>query len=155
VKQAAGRAGIDIELKSVTASVFFASDPANPDTYPHFYTDIQMYTTTMTQPDPQRFMDQFTSWEISSKDNKWQGRNITRWRSDEYDRTWKAAESEMDAVKRAAHFIKMNDLVIQNMVVVPVLWRMVVSAVSNRLKGTDVSGWDSNLWNLAYWHREA
>lgn len=155
VKQAAGRAGIDIELKSVTASVFFASDPANPDTYPHFYTDIQMYTTTMTQPDPQRFMDQFTSWEISSKDNKWQGRNITRWRSDEYDRTWKAAESEMDAVKRAALFIKMNDLVIQNMVVVPVLWRMVVSAVSNRLKGTDVSGWDSNLWNLAYWHREA
>ena len=155
VKQAAGRAGIDIELKSVTASVFFASDPANPDTYPHFYTDIQMYTTTMTQPDPQRFMDQFTTWEIASKDNKWQGRNITRWRSEEYDRTWKAAESEMDAVKRAAHFIKMNDLVIQNMVVVPVLWRMVVSAVSNRLKGTDVSGWDSNLWNLAYWHREA
>jgi peptide/nickel transport system substrate-binding protein len=155
VKQAAGRAGIEIELKSVTASVFFASDPANPDTYPHFYTDIQMYTTTMTQPDPQRFMDQFASWEISSKDNKWQGRNITRWRSDEYDRVWKAAESEMDPVKRAAHFIKMNDLVIQNLVVVPVLWRMVVSAVSQRLKGTDVSGWDSNLWNLAYWHREA
>jgi peptide/nickel transport system substrate-binding protein len=155
VKQAAGRAGIDVELKSVTASVFFASDPANPDTYPHFYTDIQMYTTTMTQPDPQRFMDQFTSWEVSAKDNKWQGRNITRWRSDEYDRVWKAAESEMDPVKRAAHFIKMNDLVIQNVVVVPVLWRMVVSAVSNRLKGTDVSGWDSNLWNLAYWHREA
>ena len=155
VKQAAGRAGIDIELKSVTASVFFASDPANPDTYPHFYTDIQMYTTTMTQPDPQRFMDQFTTWEISSKENKWQGRNITRWRSDEYDRVWKAAESEMDPVKRAAHFIKMNDLVIQNQIVVPVLWRMVVSAVSNRLKGTDVSGWDSNLWNLAYWHREA
>ena len=155
VKQAAGRAGIDIELKSVTASVFFASDPANPDTYPHFYTDIQMYTTTMTQPDPQRFMDQFTTWEIASKENKWQGRNITRWRSEEYDRVWKAAESEMDAVKRAAHFIKMNDLVIQNQIVVPVLWRMVVSAVSNRLKSTDVSGWDSNLWNLAYWHREA
>jgi peptide/nickel transport system substrate-binding protein len=155
VKQAAGRAGIDIELKSVTASVFFSSDTANPDTYSHFYTDIQMYTTTMTQPDPQRFMDQFTSWEIAAKDNKWQGRNITRWRSDEYDRVWKSAESEMDAVKRAAHFVKMNDLVIQNVVVAPVLWRMVVSAVSNRLKGTDVSGWDSNLWNLAYWHREA
>jgi peptide/nickel transport system substrate-binding protein len=155
VKQAAGRAGIDIELKSVTASVFFASDPANPDTYPHFYTDIQMYTTTMAQPDPQRFMDQFTSWEISSKDNKWQGRNITRWRNEEYDRVWKAAEAEMDPVKRAAHFIKMNDLVIQNVIVVPVLWRMVVSAISNRLKATDVSGWDSNLWNLAYWHREA
>src|SRR5213594_4541433 len=70
VKQACAKAGIDLELKSVTANVFFASDPANPDTYSHFYADLQMYTTTMTQPDPQRFMDQFTSWEVSGKDNK-------------------------------------------------------------------------------------
>ena len=48
VKQACQKAGIDMELKSVTASVFFSSDVANPDTYPHFYCDIQMYTTTMT-----------------------------------------------------------------------------------------------------------
>ena len=32
VKQAAARAGIEMELKSVVASVFFSSDPANPDT---------------------------------------------------------------------------------------------------------------------------
>src|SRR5262245_823068 len=59
VKQAAGKAGIDIELKSVTASVYFSSDVANPDIYAKFYTDIQMYTTTMTQPDPELFMNQF------------------------------------------------------------------------------------------------
>ena len=40
VKQAAQRAGIDIELKSVTASVFFSSDVANPDTYSKFYCDM-------------------------------------------------------------------------------------------------------------------
>jgi peptide/nickel transport system substrate-binding protein len=154
VKQAAAKAGIDMELRSVVASVFFSSDAANPDTYSHFYTDVQMYTTTMTQPDPQRFMDQFTSWEVSAKDNKWQGRNITRWRSDDYDRAWKAAESEMDPVKRAAHFVRMNDLTIQNVVVIPVLWRMVVSAISSRLKGTDVTGWDSNFWHIAHWYRE-
>ena len=45
VKQAAAKAGIEIELKSVVASVFFSSDPANPDTYPHFYADLQMYNT--------------------------------------------------------------------------------------------------------------
>ncbi|MCJ2048983.1 peptide ABC transporter substrate-binding protein, partial [Methylobacterium sp. J-070] len=32
IKQAAAKAGIEIELKSVTGSVFFSSDPANPDT---------------------------------------------------------------------------------------------------------------------------
>ena len=155
VKQAAAKAGIEIELKSVVASAFFSSDPANPDTYPHFYTDVQMYNTTMNNPDPQRFMEQFCSWEVTSKENKWAGRNITRWRNEQYDRLWKAAETEMDPVKRAAHYIRMNDLLIQNVVVIPVLWRNVVAAVSARLRGTDISGWDSNLYNHAYWYREA
>jgi len=155
VKQACARAGIEIEIKSVVASVYFSSDPANPDTYRKFYTDLQMYTTTMGAPDPQAFMLQFLSHEVASKDNKWQGRNVTRWRNAEYDRAFATSETELDPVKRAALFIKMNDLVIQNVVVIPVLWRMVISAVSNKLKNTDVSGWDSNLWNLRNWYREA
>jgi peptide/nickel transport system substrate-binding protein len=153
VKQAAAKAGIELEIKSVTASVYFSSDVANPDTYTHFYTDIQMYTTTMTQPDPELFMNQFTSWEVASKDNKWQGRNITRWRNEEYDKTYRAAESELDPVKRAALFIKMNDLVIQNVVVIPVVFRPRVAAVSNRMR-VEQSGWDSDFWNLANWYRE-
>jgi len=155
VKQAAAKAGIEIELKSVLAGVYFSSDVANPDTYSKFYTDIQMYTTTMGAPDPQTFMEQFTSWEVASKTNKWQGRNITRWHTEDYDKLFRAAENELDPVKRAALFIKMNDLVIQNTVVIPVLWRMVISAVSNKLKSTDISGWDSNFWNLPNWYREA
>jgi peptide/nickel transport system substrate-binding protein len=149
VKQACARAGIDLELKSVVASVFFASDPANPDTYSHFYSDLQMYNTTMSAPDPQVFMAQFVSWEVASKDNKWAGRNITRFRSDEYDRLWRAA----DPVKRAALFIRMNDLVIQNHVVIPVVWRNGVGAATARLSGMDLNGWDSTLWRLPYWYR--
>jgi peptide/nickel transport system substrate-binding protein len=155
VKQACAKAGIEIEIKSVVASVFFASDPANLDTYPHFSTDIQMYTTTMGAPDPQAFMRQFLTSEVAAKANKWQGRNITRWRNEEYDRAFKGSETELDPVKRAALFIRMNDLVIQNVVVIPVLWRSVISAVSLKLKGTEISGWDSNLWNLRNWYREA
>jgi peptide/nickel transport system substrate-binding protein len=154
VKQAAAKAGIELELKSVTASVFFSSDVANPDTYGHFYSDIQMYTTTMTQPDPELFMNQFTTWEVASKDNKWQGRNITRWRNEEYDKTYRAAESELDPVKRAALFIKMNEMVIQNVVVIPVVFRPRVAAVSNALR-VEQSGWDSDFWNLQNWFKEA
>jgi peptide/nickel transport system substrate-binding protein len=155
VKQAAAKAGIDLDLKSVTASVFFGSDPANPDNYPHFYADLQMYNTTMTAPDPQYFMNQFTSWEVSQRANKWQGRNVTRWRNDEYDRTYKAADVELDPVKRAALFIKMNDLVIQNIVVIPVLWRNGVSASTTKLRGMDLTGWDTTMWRLPYWYKEA
>src|SRR5438045_5759702 len=52
VKQACQKAGIEVELKSVTASVYFSSDVANPDTYSKFYADLQMFTTTMREHDP-------------------------------------------------------------------------------------------------------
>jgi peptide/nickel transport system substrate-binding protein len=127
---------------------------ANPDTYTKFYCDIQMYTTTMTQPDPEPFMLQFTSWEAATKENKWQGRNITRWTSEEYDKMFRAAEGELDPVKRAALFIRMNDLVCGDHAVVPVVYRPGVTAVASKLKA-DISGWDNNTGNLKDWYREA
>ncbi len=154
VKQACQKAGIDVELKSITASVYFSSDVANPDTYTKFYTDIQMYTTTMTQPDPGLFMKQFASWEVANKDNKWQGRNITRWRSEEYDATFRSTENELDPVKRAALFIKLNELVVGDVVVIPVVYRPAVYALKHKFKAP-LSGWDSTFYNLQAWYREA
>jgi peptide/nickel transport system substrate-binding protein len=154
VKQACQKAGISVEIKTVTASVFFSSDVANPDTYTHFTADLQMFTTTMTQPDPGLFMRQFLTAEAASKANKYQGRNITRWQNPEYDRLYHDSESELDPVKRAALFIAMNDLVIKNVVVIPDVYRLLVSAVSNKLHAP-VSGWDSNFWALQDWYRDA
>jgi peptide/nickel transport system substrate-binding protein len=154
IKQACQKAGIDMELKSVTASVFFSSDVANPDTYTKFYCDMQMFTTTMVQPDPDTFMKQFLSWEAASKDNKWQGRNITRWRSEEYDQAYLASQGELDPVKRAALFIRMNDLACGGNVVIPVVYRPGVAAVSNKLHAP-MSAWDNNTWNLRDWYRDA
>jgi peptide/nickel transport system substrate-binding protein len=74
---------------------------------------------------------------------------------DEYDRLWKASEAELDPMKRAANFIRMNDLLIQSGVVLPVIWRNNVSAGSLKLRGFELSGWDSDFWRLPYWHREA
>jgi peptide/nickel transport system substrate-binding protein len=151
VKDACSKAGIDLELKSVTAAVFFGSDAANPDTYQKFWCDMEMYTTTMTDPDPQIFMNQFLSREVAQKANKWEGRNISRWRSDEYDRTWDAAASELDPARRAAMYIKCNDLVGSDRYIIPVVARPRVQAISNRLVPHD-SGWDNDLWALAHWY---
>jgi peptide/nickel transport system substrate-binding protein len=153
VKQACQKAGISIEIKSVTASVFFSSDVANPDTYAHFSTDLQMFTTTMSQPDPGVFMRQFLSEEIASKANKFQGRNITRWQNAEFDKLHGQSTQELDPVKRAALFIAMNDLVIKDVVIIPVVTRPAVSAVGGKLK-VPLSGWDSNFYALADWYRE-
>ena len=129
----------------------FTLDPTH--TYPHFSADIQMYNVGPTAPDPGWFMRSFLSDEIASKANKWQGRNTTRWRNEEYDRMYDAAETELDPVKRAALFIKMNDLLIQHVVVIPVLWRNGVSGSSLRLHGMEISGWDTTFWRLPYWYK--
>ncbi|MCS6891659.1 MAG: peptide ABC transporter substrate-binding protein [Rhodovarius sp.] len=152
-KQAAMRAGIDLELKSIAASVFFSSDVANPDTFTKFYADMQMYTTTMPQADPQRFMNQFVSWEIASRANSWQGRNVVRWRNAEYDAAYRAAESELDPIKRAALFIRMNDLIVGSHHVIPLVRRPLVSASLNNLRPV-LSAWDNTHWLLADWYRE-
>ena len=154
VKQASAKVGIEMELKSIVPAVYFSADPGNPDTVAHFSADLQMYSFNANSPDPQRFMDPFVSWEIAQKANKWAGLNSTRWHDDEYDRLARAARSEMDAVKRAAAYIQMNDLIARHVVVIPFLWRGSAAAVSNRLRGTDISGWDSDCWNIAHWYRE-
>jgi peptide/nickel transport system substrate-binding protein len=153
VKQAAQKAGISMELKSITASVYFSSDVANPDTYAKFYSDLQMYTTTMTQPDPGQFMMQFLSSQVAQKANKWTGRNITRWQNLDYDKLWNDSTGELDPVKRAALFIAMNDMVIKNVVVIPDVTRPVVTASAKNLRAP-ISGWDNNTYALQDWYRE-
>jgi len=153
VKQACQKAGIELELKSVMASVYFSSDVANPDTTRKFYTDLQMYTPNMLRPDPAAYMRQFVSWDIASKENKWQGTNATRWRNEDYDKLYRSAETELDPVKRAALFIAMNDMVVKDGVVIPVVYRPQVTALSKKLRAT-LSGWDNSFWNLKDWYRE-
>jgi peptide/nickel transport system substrate-binding protein len=154
VKDACTKAGIDLELKSVTAAVFFGSDAANPDTYQKFWADMQMYTTTMTQPDPQIFMEQFTTDQIAQKANKWASRNLVRWSNAEYDATFKAAQQEFDPVKRAAMFIKMNDLVVNDGHVIPLFGRPRPRGFLNKLQPA-LSAWDNDTWALGFWSRDA
>jgi len=60
----------------------------------------------------------------------------------------------MDPVKRAGMFIRMNDLVVQNVAVIPVVIRHAVFAISNSLRGFDFSPFSGPLWRLVYWNRE-
>jgi peptide/nickel transport system substrate-binding protein len=152
IKQACQRAGIDLELKSVTASVFFSSDVANPDTYTKLYCDMEMYTTTQPQPDPERFLNQFVSWEIANKENKWLGRNVSRYADPAADEAYRAAQKELDPVKRAALLIKVNEVFCEANIILPLLSRTRVAAAAGNLMH-DHSGWDVDTWNLAAWYR--
>jgi peptide/nickel transport system substrate-binding protein len=153
IKQACQKVGVDVELKSVSAAVFFSADVGNPDTNGKFWCDMQMFTALAGSPDPALFMNRFTTAEISQKANKWQGRNLARWRSDGYDRLFNAAEAELDPVKRAALFIRMNDLVIREVAVIPLINRTRVTAAAAKLVPV-MSGWDLDFSQIHDWYRE-
>ncbi|MCJ9702935.1 MULTISPECIES: peptide ABC transporter substrate-binding protein [unclassified Bradyrhizobium] len=153
VKQACQKAGIDVELKSVVASVFFSSDVANPDTYAKFYADIEMFQIPMSQPDPAQHMRRYHSSNVATKENKWQGTNFPRYVNKEYDATIDAADGEMDPVKRAALYVKANDLLFQDTVFIPAQHRLKVEAASNTLRPV-ISGWANETDNLFDWYRE-
>jgi peptide/nickel transport system substrate-binding protein len=153
IKQAAQKAGVQMELKAVVPSVFFSSDMGNPDTYGKFSADMQTYNWSNDSPDPEGLMQCFVSWEACSKANKWLGQNLVRWQNKEFDTLFRAAEAELDAIKRAALFIQMNDLVVADGYVLPVIDRTTARALNQRLVAP-LSGWQTDTASLPHWYRE-
>ena len=95
----------------------------------------------------------YTSWSVSQKANKWSSRNRSRWSSPEFDELHKAAQVELDPVKRAAMFIRMNDLVIASGYVIPMVSPKGVRATANKLNVT-FSSWEIDSWALGSWSRD-
>jgi peptide/nickel transport system substrate-binding protein len=99
-------------------------------------------------------MEQFTTDQIAQKANKWASRNLARWSNAEYDATFKAAQGEFDPVKRAALFIRMNDLVVGDNHVIPLFARPRPRGYATKLVPA-LSAWDNDTWALGFWTRDA
>jgi peptide/nickel transport system substrate-binding protein len=87
------------------AATYFSSDEANPDTVRHFFADLQMYQLTHGRPIPSLHGALHLVADRGAGEQVDAGQ-YRRWRNEEYDRLWRAAEREMDPVKRAALFIR-------------------------------------------------
>ena len=147
--------GVETELKDIAGSVYFGGDPDSLDTYQRFHADVQMYTRTRgSSVDPQGFLAGWRSLEIPTADNMWRGGNDSRWISAAYDDAYEALSMTPVGPAREELVMDMNDLVVQNHVVVPLVRRASVSAVSNRLKGVRLSPWDSDMSTIHEWYRE-
>ncbi|MFQ4141761.1 peptide ABC transporter substrate-binding protein [Chlorogloeopsis sp. ULAP02] len=154
VKQALTSIGVRVELKSIDPSIFFSADPANPDTTLHFYADMQMFTTGNTSPDPGAYMKSWTCDEIPQKKNNWSRQNTSRYCNPQYDALWKQSATELNPQKRQQLFIQMNDLLIKDGAVIPLIVRANVVGVNNKLVGVDTTPWDADTWNIKDWRRK-
>lgn len=153
IKQNLTAIGVGVELKTIDASVYFSGDPSSPDTVNRFEADLQMFTTGNSSPDPGSYMKWWTCDEIVTKANEWSLNNYARYCNPAYDRLWTAAATELDEEKRRDLLIQMNDLLIEDVALVPLVVRASVGAVSNRLDGVRLTPWDADTWNIKDWKR--
>jgi peptide/nickel transport system substrate-binding protein len=145
--------GVETELKSVDAGVFFGSDVGNPDNIGHFFADIQMYTTGATEPDAAAHICQWISAQVSQRENEWRGQNNMRWQNAEYDALCDELLVATDADARVELVGQLDDVIKSDLPQIPLVARPRVAGASNDLKGYAPSGWDSELWDVMNWYK--
>lgn len=153
VKDMWSQIGVSVELRNISASVFFGGDPASPDTFQKFMADIQMYTNNFDGTDPEKYMAGWMCDKIPSPANGWQGENIVRYCNADYDALVKELGQTGELEKRAEIAKKLNDMLSNDVAQIPLIHRGQPSAVNNTLVGVKMNAWDSELWNVADWSR--
>ncbi|MBU2889283.1 peptide ABC transporter substrate-binding protein [Celeribacter halophilus] len=153
IKQWWGEIGVETELRNIDASVFFGGDAGSPDTFQKFYADVEMYANNFDGTDPEAYMANWECKQAPRPETQWQGNNMPRFCSDEYDALVAEMAKTGDINKRAELAKAMNDMLMQEYVIIPLVDRGRLSAHSNTLGGVILNTWDSELWNAADWYR--
>ena len=153
IKQWWSEIGVETELRNLDASVFFGGDPGNPDTFQKFFADIEMYANNFDGTDPETYMASWMCDRDPNPESQWQGENVPRYCDSAYDALAQEMARTGDINERARLAKAMNDKLMQEYIIIPLVDRGRVSAHANTLGGVVLNTWDSELWNAADWYR--
>ncbi|HXQ33388.1 MAG TPA: ABC transporter substrate-binding protein, partial [Anaerolineales bacterium] len=153
VKKDLAAVGIAVELKQIDSSIFFGSVTDTTDTRRQFYADLEEFAFSNKSPDPTAYMAGWTCDQIAQKENEWSLPNWSRYCNPKFDELFQQAATELDQTKRAELFVQMNELLIQDAAVIPLVALTAPVLVSKDLKGYDFTAWDSDPWNIAEWYK--
>jgi len=150
MQQSFKAAGIDMQIKNADAGVYFGQ-PDNGDSASRAERDLLMLTRSSDFPDMQNFLSGMVSNEAAQKTNGWKGNNYGRYQNPDYDKLFLTLNTELNPEKRAMIEIQLNDLLIKNNAVIPLIDRYSANGHRTDLINTNPSAWESNVWNIAYW----
>jgi peptide/nickel transport system substrate-binding protein len=150
--------GIKVELGQVSAADFFDVTPENELSFAHFYRDVEMYAVGLLSPWPEtRFYDWYAGPDnsnVAQRANEWMGPNVQRYVNPEFDRLYEEATTTTDPQRAAELYIQMNDLIVNEFVVVPLVAQPFGKyALGNRIAEKNIapSSWEPLFWNIANW----
>jgi peptide/nickel transport system substrate-binding protein len=158
VKQGLEAIGVGVELKQIDASTYFDTSPGNTQGYIQFFDDLGMSTANIDNPFPLKYMNRWYAGKdnanVPQKANNWSGQDLQRYVNPDYDALYDAVEVEVDPTKVAEHFIQMNDILVTENVVIPLVQRAAEKlAVSSRLNVDNIAAgsFETVYWNIANW----
>ena len=150
IKQSLESIGMSVELKSVEAGVYFG-DATNPDSVNRFESDLQLFAFDSETPEPDSYMELYACDQISQKENQWSKENSSRYCNPEYDALLDRLGKEIDPEKRAALFVEMNDLLIEDVALIPLVRRSDAYAIANSLTNLEFTPWAASTWKMDGW----
>jgi len=151
VKQALGTIGVEIEIKSIDASVYFSGDPSNDNTTDKFYADLEMYTNGASSPFPILWFQRYLSSQIAQKSNSWALNNVARINNPAFDALYNQVQKEMDPKKSTPLFQQIMHLTWDQVFELGLISRQSVAAVSSKLKGQTTSPWTYDTYDVKNW----
>jgi len=144
--------GVEVEPKIIDSSIMFSDDPgSHPDTLWRFNADMQQFTHNTYSPDPTAYMRDWTCSQIPQQSNNWTGYNVERWCNEEYDALYEKVLTVLDPEERRDIFIQMNDLLIEDVVMIPLVHKSWISGANREIEGINLTPWDNELWNVKDW----
>ena len=159
VKENLEQVGIAVEIEQVDGSIFFDGDIDNEQNFTHFYSDTQLYTDGATSAYPVNYMKYWYAGpdneNVSQRGNGYAGTNKTRWVNAEYDAAFDVLVGLTDPQEVADQFIKLNDMVVENVVEIPLVQVFAdMYAINNRIRQENVvvSPFGDLYWNIANWN---
>ena len=145
--------GFAVELKQIDSSIFLGPPKDTTDTRRQFFADLEEFAFSNKSPDPTAYMAAWLCHQAAQKSNDWSLPNWSRYCNAEFDALFAQASAELDPQKRTELFVKMNELLIRDVAVIPLVKYAQPHAVGVDLKGYDFTIWDVEVWNIADWYK--
>lgn len=149
--------GFRIQLEQVDSGIFFDASAGNEQSFNKFPWDLMLYIMPQGGVRPLSYMEQWYSGpereNVAQESNGWSGSNNCRWINDEYDALWLEARGETDPDALIDKFIAMNDMVVNENVLVPVVVVGGGSVGSNEMLAKNLIGgaFSGAYVNIANW----
>jgi peptide/nickel transport system substrate-binding protein len=151
--------GAQVQLLQIDAGTFFDTSAGNDQNFYHMYWDVSEYAWSPAGPYPLSYMLRWVSHNgenIPQKENGWAEVDESRYNNPEYDALYDQAAKEIDPQKAAELFIRMNDMLIDDVVVIPLVQRATEKyGLAKTLNKENIAGgpFESLYWNIANWNR--